>query len=208
MHGFLGTGATFWADLNLVIQIAMGVALLVGMALARRQHFRAHMVCQSSVMLLNLVLICVIMLPAFRRQVVTTPTGWPPGGVLCGRHAARRAWHGRRTARPVYCAARRDQSRARTAALPELQSVDAHGARPLVGCRVARGRYLCHLVPHSRSTSAAHCTRRCGATGPCACQPYHGHDYELRFSTPGADGSRWHHRGMGHRRWPPHRVGR
>jgi plastocyanin/uncharacterized membrane protein YozB (DUF420 family) len=70
MHGFLGTGATFWADLNLVIQIAMGVALLVGMALARRQHFRAHMICQSSVMLLNLVLIFVIMLPAFRRQVV------------------------------------------------------------------------------------------------------------------------------------------
>jgi plastocyanin/uncharacterized membrane protein YozB (DUF420 family) len=70
MHGFLGTGATFWADLNLVIQIAMGVALLGGMALARRQHFRAHMVCQSSVVLLNLVLICVIMLPAFRRQVV------------------------------------------------------------------------------------------------------------------------------------------
>jgi plastocyanin/uncharacterized membrane protein YozB (DUF420 family) len=70
MHGFLGTGATFWADLNLVIQIAMGVALLAGMVLARRQQFRAHMVCQSSVMLLNLVLIFLVMLPAFRRQVV------------------------------------------------------------------------------------------------------------------------------------------
>jgi len=70
MHGFLGTGATFWADLNLVIQIAMGMALLVGMMLARQQRFHAHMVCQSSVMLLNLVLICLIMLPSFRRQVV------------------------------------------------------------------------------------------------------------------------------------------
>ena len=69
MRGFLGTGATVWADLNLVIQIAMGVALLVGMGLARRQRFRAHMLCQSSVMLLNLVVIYLIMLPSFRRQV-------------------------------------------------------------------------------------------------------------------------------------------
>ena len=69
MHGFLGTGATFWADLNLVLQIAMGVALLGGMVLARRQQFRAHMLCQSSVILLNLVLIFLIMLPSFRRQV-------------------------------------------------------------------------------------------------------------------------------------------
>lgn len=30
MKGFLGTWASFSADLNLVIQIAMGVALLVG----------------------------------------------------------------------------------------------------------------------------------------------------------------------------------
>lgn len=69
MHGFLGTGATFWADLNLVVQVAMGMALLVGMVLARRQLFRAHMVCQSSVMLLNLVLIFLVMLPSFHRQV-------------------------------------------------------------------------------------------------------------------------------------------
>ncbi len=69
MHGFLGTGATVWADLNLVVQIAMGVALLVGMLFARRQQFRAHMLCQSSVMLLNGVMIGLVMLPSFRRQV-------------------------------------------------------------------------------------------------------------------------------------------
>src|SRR6266446_6822594 len=69
MHGFLGTGATFWADLNLVVQIALGLALLMGMVLARRQQFRAHMVCQSSVILLNLVMIFLIMMPSFHRQV-------------------------------------------------------------------------------------------------------------------------------------------
>src|SRR6266496_2208861 len=69
MNGFLGTGATFRADLNLVVQLAMGLALLVGMFLARRKKFRAHKYCQSSVMLLNLVMIFLIMAPSFHKQV-------------------------------------------------------------------------------------------------------------------------------------------
>jgi plastocyanin/uncharacterized membrane protein YozB (DUF420 family) len=69
MNGFLGTGATFSADLNLVIQLVMGLALLLGMLLARRKHFTAHKYCQSSVLLLNLVLIILVMAPAFQRQV-------------------------------------------------------------------------------------------------------------------------------------------
>ena len=69
MNGFLGTGATFRADLNLVVQIAMGLALLVGMMLARRKQFRAHKYCQSSVMLLNLLMIFLIMAPSFHDQV-------------------------------------------------------------------------------------------------------------------------------------------
>jgi plastocyanin/uncharacterized membrane protein YozB (DUF420 family) len=69
MNGFLGTGATFRADLNLVIQVAMGLALLLGMALARRKNFRAHKYCQSSVMVLNLVMIFLIMAPSFHKQV-------------------------------------------------------------------------------------------------------------------------------------------
>ena len=69
MNGFLGTGATFRADLNLVIQIAMGIVLLAGMALARRKKFREHKYCQMTVILLNLILIATIMLPSFHRQV-------------------------------------------------------------------------------------------------------------------------------------------
>lgn len=69
MNGFLGTGATFRADLNLVVQLTMGLALLVGMFLARRKQFRAHKYCQSSVMLLNLVMIFLIMRPSFHKQV-------------------------------------------------------------------------------------------------------------------------------------------
>jgi plastocyanin/uncharacterized membrane protein YozB (DUF420 family) len=69
MKGFLGTGATFRADINLVLQILMGLALLVGWRLARRKNFGAHGVCQSAVMIFNLILIGMIMLPAFNRQV-------------------------------------------------------------------------------------------------------------------------------------------
>jgi plastocyanin/uncharacterized membrane protein YozB (DUF420 family) len=69
MKGFLGTGATFYADLNLLVQIAMGLALLYGMMLARKKNFQAHKICQSSVMILNLVMIFLIMLPSFHRQV-------------------------------------------------------------------------------------------------------------------------------------------
>jgi plastocyanin/uncharacterized membrane protein YozB (DUF420 family) len=67
--GFLHTGATFTADLNLVVQIGMGLALLVGARLARLRRFRAHGRCQATVMALNLIMISLVMVPAFRSQV-------------------------------------------------------------------------------------------------------------------------------------------
>jgi hypothetical protein len=41
----------------------MGLALMAGMVLARRRHYRAHAFCQSAVVLLNLVTIGLIMVP-------------------------------------------------------------------------------------------------------------------------------------------------
>jgi len=70
MAGFLGTGAPFRADVNLVIQILMGLTLLIGMFLARQGNYRAHALCQTSVVLLNLILIGLIMLPSFRLGVL------------------------------------------------------------------------------------------------------------------------------------------
>jgi plastocyanin/uncharacterized membrane protein YozB (DUF420 family) len=69
--GFLGTGATFLADVNLVVQLSMGVALLIGMMLARRKRYGAHKFCQSAVILLNVVMIGLIMAPSFRQQVAS-----------------------------------------------------------------------------------------------------------------------------------------
>jgi uncharacterized membrane protein YozB (DUF420 family) len=68
-RGFLGTGATFAADLNLVVQLVMGVALLVGGVLAKQKRYAAHGVCQTTVLLLNLLMIALVMWPSFHQQV-------------------------------------------------------------------------------------------------------------------------------------------
>src|SRR5438876_7726073 len=67
-RGFLRTGAPLGSDLTLVAEIGMGLALLAGMALARRRRYRAHAWCQSAVVLLNLVAIVLTMAPSFRRS--------------------------------------------------------------------------------------------------------------------------------------------
>jgi uncharacterized membrane protein YozB (DUF420 family) len=69
MKGFLGTGATFGADLNLVIQLIMGAALIAGAFLAKQKRYRAHGICQTTVLLLNLLMIGLVMGPSFQQQV-------------------------------------------------------------------------------------------------------------------------------------------
>ena len=69
VKGFLGTGATFEADANPVVQLLMAAALVAGVVLARRKRYRAHGICQTTVLLLNLLMIGLVMWPSFRRQV-------------------------------------------------------------------------------------------------------------------------------------------
>jgi hypothetical protein len=69
LEGFLGTHAGYRADLNLTIQLAMGMALFFGAVLARAKRFLAHGICQSAVLVLNLLMICLWMLPSFLSQV-------------------------------------------------------------------------------------------------------------------------------------------
>ncbi len=57
VNGFLRTGASFKADVNLVVQVAMGVALIAGAFLARAKRYTAHGICQAAVLLLNLAMI-------------------------------------------------------------------------------------------------------------------------------------------------------
>ncbi len=70
MRGILpGSAAPLAADCVLLSEVAMGLALVVGGILARRRHYRAHAWCQSSVVLLNLILVMSFMVPSFHRAV-------------------------------------------------------------------------------------------------------------------------------------------
>jgi uncharacterized membrane protein YozB (DUF420 family) len=68
-HGILGSAAPWRPDLTLLVEAAMGMALLAGAVLARRRHYRAHAWCQSAVVLLNLVVIGCAMAPSLYIQV-------------------------------------------------------------------------------------------------------------------------------------------
>ena len=64
-EGFLGTAAPYYADLTLLLEIAMGVGLLIGALLARLRRFRGHAWCQSLIVLFNLAVIVLAMIPSF-----------------------------------------------------------------------------------------------------------------------------------------------
>ena len=68
-RGFLGTAAPLYADLALLSEIAMGVALLIGWFLARTGRYRYHAWCQSSVVLLNFAVVNLVMTRSFRVAV-------------------------------------------------------------------------------------------------------------------------------------------
>ena len=65
----MGTVAPPYANLILLLEIAMGVGLLIGALLARMRRFRAHAWCQSAIVLLNLAVIVLVMIPSFRVHV-------------------------------------------------------------------------------------------------------------------------------------------
>jgi uncharacterized membrane protein YozB (DUF420 family) len=70
LKGFVGTQAGFGADLSLLIEIAMGAALIVGTFLARSKRYSAHGACQATVLILNLAMIFSVMWPSFQSQVL------------------------------------------------------------------------------------------------------------------------------------------
>ena len=71
VKGFLGTGAPFAADFNLVM-LFMGTALIAGVVFAKCKCYRAHGICQTTVLLLNLLMIGLVMWPSFHQQLRPT----------------------------------------------------------------------------------------------------------------------------------------
>ncbi|HWO33312.1 MAG TPA: hypothetical protein VNO32_31315 [Candidatus Acidoferrum sp.] len=68
-EALLGTAAPAYANITLLLEIAMGVGLLIGALLARFKRFRQHAWCQSVIVLLNLAVIVIVMIPSFRVHV-------------------------------------------------------------------------------------------------------------------------------------------
>ena len=64
--GIFPAAATTAANVNLVAQVALVLALTLGAILARQKRFRAHKLVQSGAVLSNLVMIGTVMLPSFR----------------------------------------------------------------------------------------------------------------------------------------------
>ena len=64
------TYAPWRADVALLVELTMGIALLAGAVLARRRRYQAHACCQSAVVLLNLALIGFAMAPSFHSQLM------------------------------------------------------------------------------------------------------------------------------------------
>jgi len=71
LSGILGTGAPAAADANLILQVVMGVALVMGAALARLKKYVAHAACQSTVLLTNAIAIALLMWPSFHHTVLS-----------------------------------------------------------------------------------------------------------------------------------------
>lgn len=65
--GFLGTTAPLYADLTLLLSIAVALTLTVGLVLARRRRYNAHRWVQTSAVSLNIALVLVVMLASFAR---------------------------------------------------------------------------------------------------------------------------------------------
>jgi len=66
----LGSGAPAEADANLILQVAMGAALLAGALLARMKRYKPHAICQTAVLLINAVAIAWMMWPSFQYTVL------------------------------------------------------------------------------------------------------------------------------------------
>jgi uncharacterized membrane protein YozB (DUF420 family) len=66
----LGTAAPLTSDLVVPFEIAIAVMLIVGMFVVRRGHVRAHMLIQSSMVLVNIPLVLVWMVPQYIANVL------------------------------------------------------------------------------------------------------------------------------------------
>ncbi len=57
-------------EITAALELAMGLALVMGAMLARKGRYRAHAWCQAAVVLLNLWVVAAGMVPVYHRRVI------------------------------------------------------------------------------------------------------------------------------------------
>jgi plastocyanin/uncharacterized membrane protein YozB (DUF420 family) len=88
--GFLGTGATFGADLTLIIQVIFFIVLCTGIFMQLRRNYHWHDRLQTPVVVLNLFFIIFIMVVSFRESQIASTLPRRPGDpfyLAAGLHA-------------------------------------------------------------------------------------------------------------------------
>ncbi len=65
MNGFLGTAASLWSDLSLLLSLALGALAVFGGIRARQKRFSTHCPVMAMAALLNWVPVLVVMIPAW-----------------------------------------------------------------------------------------------------------------------------------------------
>lgn len=65
MAGFLGTSASMWSDLSLILTVVLGAVAVFGFTRARRKRFSTHCPLMATAALLNWLPVLVVMIPSW-----------------------------------------------------------------------------------------------------------------------------------------------
>ncbi len=128
----------------------MGIALIAGALLAKYKRYRAHGICQTSVLLLNLLMIGLVMWPSFQQQVKPALSKafhkwyYKVATIHAALGIGAELWDLYR-----YCGGHEVSST--VAAVQELEVVDAYGVGALDDCPGQRCgdvlRMVCGAIP-------------------------------------------------------------
>ncbi len=130
--GIFPAVGTTAANVNLVAQVALVLALTAGAILARQKRFRAHKFVQSGAVLSNLVMIGIVMLPSLRNPGAAARPYRLQASLLCFYHRTRASGHGGRVDGPQRCPERRDQPSAAASSTTKSETLDARHTGSLV----------------------------------------------------------------------------
>ncbi len=144
--GIFPAVGTTAANVNLVAQVALVLALTAGAILARQKRFRAHKFVESGAVLSNLVMIGIVMLPSLRNPGAAARPYRLQASLLCFYHRTRASGHGGRVDGSLRCPGLWDRPAAAASSTSKSETLDARQTGSMVVGRGPRHRHLPRLV--------------------------------------------------------------